>query len=71
MKKETPTQVFNYSFCENFKNSSGRLLLSVKGTINCFYILESPVNMTVQLKERPLLSKFGTIIVQLTLSGLP
>ena len=32
MKKETPVQV-----CEIFKNSSGRLLLSMKGTKNCLY----------------------------------
>ena len=61
-KKELPTQVFSCWFCKIFKNTYERLLLSIKGTINC---LESSVNMKVQWKERPLLSIFSEMIVKI------
>ena len=40
IKRDPDTGVF-LLILENFKSISGRLLVSVKGTINCFYRRES------------------------------
>ena len=65
MKRETPTQVFSSWFYEIFKNSSGRLLLSMKETKNCLCCRDScKYDSTVKNKDL-LLTKLGTMIVKI------